>query len=149
MAKFTVTRKHEIHTGHRVYGHDGKCKHLHGHSYVIYFHCQSIGLDHMGMVVDFGIIKATLCKWLDDNYDHRMLIWEKDELSHILPQLDPSVVIVPYNPTAENIAYHLLTDVAPKLLSGTCIYLNQVTVEETSKCQASYSVDDTQHMLPY
>lgn len=136
MVKISAIRKHEIHTGHRVYGHDGKCQHLHGHSYIIHFYCSSTELDAIGMVVDFGIIKSTLCQWLDDNYDHSMLIWEKDPLANEIKKLDSKVQIVPYNPTAENIAQHLLTQIAPKLLESSKILVTKVIVEETLKCRA-------------
>ena len=136
MAKITAIRKHEIHAGHRVHGHKGKCQHLHGHSYVVHFHCQADSLNDLGMVIDFGVIKTTLCQWLEDNYDHRMLIWEKDPILKEIQAIDPSVVMVPYNPTAENIAYYLLTEIAPKLLKHTGISVNKIIVEETSKCRA-------------
>jgi 6-pyruvoyltetrahydropterin/6-carboxytetrahydropterin synthase len=136
MTKFSVVRKHEIHCGHRVYGHTGKCRFLHGHSYIFHFHCTSQSLDDLGMVVDFGIIKTTLCQWLEDNYDHRMLLWDKDPYAVEVAKIDESVVIVPYNPTAENIAKHILTEVAPLLLNDSLVKLSKVVVEETSKCLA-------------
>ena len=108
MSNYTIIRKHEIHTGHRVYGHLGKCQNLHGHSYIIHFHCTATKLNELGMVIDFSIIKNTLCQWLDDNYDHRMLIWQEDPIAHSLKAIDTTVTLVPYNPTAENIANYLL-----------------------------------------
>ena len=140
MSKFSVIRKHEIHTGHRVYGHQGKCCNLHGHSYVFHFHCSSNKLNDMGMVIDFGVIKSTLCQWLEDNYDHRLLLWEKDPIATQLSVIDPSVVIVPYNPTAENIAEYVLCQIAPKLLNNTNIQVTKIVLEETSKCSASCEI---------
>ena len=141
MTKYTVIRKHEIHCGHRVYGHSGKCQFLHGHSYVFYLHCTSNALNDLGMVVDFGIIKSTICQWLEDNYDHHMLLWEKDPYAKEIAKIDNSVVIVPYNPTAENIANHILNVVAPSLLKDTPIKLSKVVLEETSKCTATCELD--------
>lgn len=140
MATYSAIRKHEIHAGHRVYQHQGACQHLHGHSYVIHFHCQADMCDELGMVIDFSVIKSTLCKWLDDNYDHRFLIWEKDPIAPELLKIDSYVTLVPYNPTAENIAAHLVQTVAPALLSHTPITVTKVTVEETSKCRAEYQL---------
>jgi 6-pyruvoyltetrahydropterin/6-carboxytetrahydropterin synthase len=73
-----------------------------------------------------------------DNWDHRMLIWEHDPILDGLQAIDPSVVAVPFNPTAENIAAHLVTKVGPDLLAGTSVRLVRVQVDETSKCRASY-----------
>jgi 6-pyruvoyltetrahydropterin/6-carboxytetrahydropterin synthase len=140
MTTFFAVRQHEIHAGHRVYGHSGKCQNLHGHSYIIHFYCEATELNQLGMVVDFSIIKATLCQWLEDNYDHRMLIWQNDPIAEQLIMLDSNVVLVPYNPTSENIANYLLTTLAPLLLKDSNVNITKVVVEETSKCRAEVSL---------
>lgn len=134
-----VKRYHDICAGHRVHGHEGKCRHLHGHNYRITFTCESDDLDDIGRVIDFSEMKAKLCMWLEDEWDHKMLIWEHDPLAEVLPNIDPTVVIVPFNPTAENIAQHLVEVVGPTQLAGTGIKLVHCDVEETRKCSASFS----------
>ncbi len=46
-------RYHDISCGHRVCGHENKCKHLHGHNYRIHFKVSGQGLDDIGRVLDF------------------------------------------------------------------------------------------------
>lgn len=133
-------RYHDISVGHRVTNHESKCRHLHGHNYRIHFHCEAPALDSIGRVIDFSVIKSTLCMWLEDTWDHHFLIWEQDPLKNVLKDLDPTVVVVPFNPTAENIAIHLVEEIAPKLLEGTGVTLVECIVEETRKCSASYSI---------
>ena len=135
---YQITRKHEIHCGHRVVGHEGKCCNLHGHAYVFHFTCEAEKLDSLGRVIDFGAIKAILCQWLEDNWDHRMLIWEQDPILPGLLALDSTIVAVPFNPTAENMAAHMVLDIGPKLLDGTNVRLVSVCLEETSKCSATF-----------
>ena len=137
----TASRTHEIHCGHRVVGHEGKCQHLHGHSYGFAFSCEPERelLDRIGRVVDFSVIKSRLCVWLEDNWDHRLLLWERDPLLPFLRDLDPSVVAVPFNPTAENIAQHLGTLIGPALMVDSGARLTAVTVHETSKCSATWT----------
>ena len=65
-----------------------------------------------------------------------MLIWEKDSIASALKAIDPMVTLVPYNPTAENIASYLLINIAPQLLINTNITVTKIIVEETSKCRA-------------
>lgn len=137
---YTVVRKHEIHCGHRVVGHEGKCKNLHGHSYVFEFHCQAEDLDCLGRVIDFSVIKGELCEWLEDQWDHRMLIWEEDPLLPSLRKLDRYIVSVDFNPTAENLGEYLLKSVAPKLLDRHKIVCSKVIVHETGKCRAEVSL---------
>ena len=133
---FTVTRYHDISCGHRVCGHENKCSHLHGHNYRITFCCAG----ELGRVIDFSVIKEKLCVWLEEHFDHRFLIWTEDPLADALLSLDPKVVQVPFNPTAENIAEYLVTVVGPEQLRGTGVKLIRCDVEETRKCTATFTL---------
>ncbi|ARB11179.1 putative queuosine biosynthesis protein QueD [Pseudomonas phage JG054] len=131
-------RYHDISCGHRVYQHESKCAHLHGHNYRVHFTCEAEELDNIGRVIDFSDMKSRLCMWLEDNWDHKTLIWENDPWAKVLPEIDPTIVIVPFNPTAENIAQHLVEVIGPQQLEGTGIKLVHCDVEETRKCSASF-----------
>lgn len=147
MAKVTAERYHDISCGHRVVGHEGKCRHLHGHNYRIHFTCEANQLDNIGRVIDFSVIKAKLCMWLEDNWDHKFLAWEEDriiqffnrsaEMGEVKDALD-SFVFVPFNPTAENMAQYLVEIIGPIQLEGTGVVLTSVRIEETAKCSASF-----------
>lgn len=138
MSKITATRYHDFSAGHRVYGHESKCAHLHGHNYRVHFTVQKSGegLDGVGRVLDFSAIKDGLCRWVEETWDHRMLLWNKDP--YVLGSLiaDASVVVVPFNPTAENMADYLLREVGPQVLPPGII-LTRVIIEETRKCSAT------------
>lgn len=136
----TASRYHDISCGHRVVGHENKCRHLHGHNYRVHFHVRG-DLDKVGRVLDFGVIKSTLCEWLENEWDHKMLIWYNDPyLQHLLSVDKESIVTVPFNPTAENMAEYLILVVAPKLLAGKDVELYRVVIEETRKCSAEYKL---------
>lgn len=136
-----ATRFHDFSAGHRVCGHENKCASLHGHNYRVHFTVAPVagfGLDKLGRVVDFGVINNLLCQYLENHFDHRFLIWEQDPLRIPLHAVDPAgVLIVPFNPTAENIAQYLLDVVGPWELRDTHVRLVKVVVEETRKCSAS------------
>ncbi len=135
----TVERYHDISMGHRVVGHESKCRHLHGHNYRIYFVCSASELDPLGRVIDFSEIRDRLCMWLEEHWDHRMMIWSEDPLLPELQRLVPGdLCIVPFNPTAEQIAIHLVSVVGPEQLKGSGITLLECRVEETRKCSAAY-----------
>lgn len=131
-------RYHDISCGHRVFQHESKCAHLHGHNYRVHFACEAEELDNIGRVIDFSDMKSRLCMWLEDHWDHKTLIWENDPWAKVLPEIDPTIVIVPFNPTAENIAQHLVEVIGPQQLAGTGIKLIHCDVEETRKCSASF-----------
>jgi 6-pyruvoyltetrahydropterin/6-carboxytetrahydropterin synthase len=133
-------RYHDFSAGHRVAGHENKCAHLHGHNYRTHFKVGAPKLDGVGRVLDFSVIKSKLCMWLEDNWDHKMLIWENDPLCADLKKLVPDdIVVVPFNPTAENMAEYLVEEVSVDLLSGTGCILVECKIEETRKCSAIYT----------
>ncbi len=137
----TAERYHDISMGHRVVGHESKCRCLHGHNYRIHFTCTADELDGLGRVIDFSIIKELLCQWLEDNWDHKMMLWSEDPLLDELQRLVPEdIVLLPYNPTAENLARYLVEEIGPKQLKGTAVKLIRCRVDETTKCSASYSL---------
>lgn len=126
-------RYHDISYGHRVYQHESKCANLHGHNARITFHVEAQQLDQVGRVIDFSVIKSTLCEWVEQNWDHKFLIYHKDPWAKILKDLDPTVVVVSFNPTAENMADFLLKVVGPDQLPKE-VKLVRVDLEETRKC---------------
>lgn len=145
----TAERYHDISCGHRVHGHESKCAHLHGHNYRITFVCEG-EIDAVGRVLDFSAIKACLCMWLEHHWDHKFLAWDQDTsmrdlnravnsslASEAVDMFHDSIVWVPFNPTAENMAKHLHHVVAPRQLEGTGVRVVSVRVEETRKCSAT------------
>ena len=159
MTKIRATRHHDISCGHRVHKHKNKCRHLHGHNYQIHFTCQAqphiFATDNIGRVIDFGEIKSKLCMWVENNWDHKFLAWDEDPVMKGLyydaapghmeftdAQLfQQSIVFVPFNPTAENMAEYLVHVVGPQMLADTSVRLVRVDIEETAKCSVSYEVE--------
>ncbi len=149
--KTQAVRYHDFSMGHRVVGHEGKCRHLHGHNYRVHFTVEAESLDSIGRVMDFSVIKDKLCMWLEDNWDHKFLAWEQDTLIGalanaviLIPEdginFSQSLVWVPFNPTAENMAEYLVTIMGPQQLEGTGVTLTNVVIEETRKCSCTFSL---------
>lgn len=104
MSLFRVTKEIHFCYGHRLLNYDGKCKFLHGHNGKAVITVESPRLDALGMVVDFSQLKTIVGRWIDETLDHKMILHQDDP---ILPQLQEQhepVVVVDFNPTAENIA---------------------------------------------
>lgn len=144
----TATKYKDISVAHRIVDHHGKCKFIHGHNYRIHFTCTKPQLDEIGMILDFEEIQKKLCDWVEENWDHQFLIWEKDPLIKLLspilknlascPELEQiiegSFMIVPFNTTAENMAHYLLEKTGFFVFQGSNVQLVSVIVEETRKC---------------
>ena len=81
---YYIQKKIEISASHRLtVDYESKCSQLHGHNWVITIYCKAAELDKNGMVVDFAKVK----RLIKDRLDHK-------NLNDVLP----------FNPTAENIA---------------------------------------------
>jgi 6-pyruvoyltetrahydropterin/6-carboxytetrahydropterin synthase len=104
---------------------------------VAFFHAQSAdGLDSLGRVIDFGVLKEKLSEWIASNWDHGFILWKQDsEAISAINKLDgQQVFVLPTNPTAENMAAYLLNVVAPAVLKGTGVVVNKVVLWETENC---------------
>src|SRR5690606_41745193 len=89
---------------HRLLDYDGNCRHLHGHNGKAVIVLEAEGLDHRGMLVDFGDIKRHVQRWIDDHLDHNMLLRRDDPVLPLLVEQGERVFVMDENPTAENIA---------------------------------------------
>ena len=130
---FEVTKTIYFSYGHRLMSYDGPCKNLHGHNAKVEITLASETLNGKGMVADFGDIKKKLKRWIDDNWDHRFILCQKDPLFSALKKLDPAVIAVPVNPTAENLA-KILYEKAKTL----GLPVRSVTFWETESSSAIY-----------
>lgn len=132
----SVTRRFEFAMGHTLYQHPGSCSHFHGHNYQAYVTVSAPELDTSGMIVDFADLKSVAGGFIDRELDHRFLIYRGDPRAEPLLALDETVVLVDWNPTAENLAAHLMESVG-ELLSTTALEVEEVSVWETSNCNAT------------
>jgi len=148
----TIMKQIKFCAGHRLVGHEGKCANLHGHNYLAQFFVSGGEFDEVGRVVDFSVINRLFKGWIDENWDHGILVWDEDsELLEALGRLQPSKVFcLPYNPTAENIAKYLLTEVGPGLveqMEGYDVRLTKVVVWETENACAEISINDVESTI--
>ena len=103
-------------------------------------------MNELGMVVDFVEVKRVLFGALEEAWDHRTLLFRDDPLSGQLSALltDGSVRVVPFNPTAENMAAYLAQTLFPKAMAGAGmkgVRVSRVVVYETDGGQACWSAD--------
>lgn len=92
-----------------------KCQSIHGHSYLFEVVLEGEPTEeHDEMVLDFGEVKDKINKFMDA-FDHSMVVSSRDvigsDLVKIMDKLDMRYIIVPYNPTAEMMACHILKQV--------------------------------------
>ena len=144
----TIRRYIETDTGHRVPNHKSKCKHLHGHRYRFEAEIegdvvQTSGVSDEGMLMDFSDISAILTKHVHDVVDHAFVVYEGDKEGREACNAMGSehrTVVVPFIPTAENLAKWAFEAVHPHIQSiyGNRLQLVAMHCRETPKSIATW-----------
>ena len=109
MSMIRITKKFDFETGHALYGYDGKCKNIHGHSYKLFVTVQGTPITdttHVkyGMVIDFTDLKKIVKEEIVDKFDHATVFNKNTphlELATLLSERDHDVILVDYQPTTE------------------------------------------------
>lgn len=148
MSRIRITKQFHFETGHALYGYDGKCRNVHGHSYrldVTVIGSPITDPDHvkLGMVIDFGDLKKIVKEEIVDKFDHATVFNRNTphlELAHELGQRGHHVILVDYQPTSEN----MVIDFAEKImrrLPGN-LELHSLKLQETETSFAEWYASD-------
>jgi 6-pyruvoyltetrahydropterin/6-carboxytetrahydropterin synthase len=143
----TVTRRLEFDAGHRIPDHQGQCRNMHGHRYVLEVTLQGkvieqVGAADNGMVIDFSLIKILAQTHLVQKWDHAFLVYKDDKL--IRPFLesltDHKTVLLDRTPTVENLARIAFDTLLPHYRHqyGAALQLTKIRLYETPNCWADY-----------
>jgi 6-pyruvoyltetrahydropterin/6-carboxytetrahydropterin synthase len=129
-------RKIEFDSAHRLINHESKCRMLHGHRYVVEASFCAKKLDDVGRVIDFGVIRELLGSWIDEYFDHNTILSIADKKlgEEISKSTQQKIYYLPNNPTAENIAKHLLEEICPKIFSDFDVECVAIKLYETPNC---------------
>ena len=146
--KVRVTKQFKFETGHAIYGYDGLCKNIHGHSFKL--DVTIIGQpiadpDHVknGMVIDFGDLKTIVNKEIVQPFDHAIVLNVKSPHKEIADEMEirgHKVLRVSYQPTCEM----MIIDFALKLKSKLPdhLKLSSLKLRETETAFAEWYADD-------
>lgn len=82
-SSYRINRSIAIDAGHRIASHGSKCRHLHGHRYLIEAWCRATQLhedgEQQGMVLDFGFLKDEMFAVIHADCDHSFIAHIADE----------------------------------------------------------------------
>jgi 6-pyruvoyltetrahydropterin/6-carboxytetrahydropterin synthase len=148
MSKIRITKQFSFETGHALYGYDGKCKNVHGHSYklsvtVIGTPITDTNNVKYGMVIDFSDLKKIVREEIVDLFDHATVFNQNTphvELAKELKNRGHHVILVNYQPTSEN----MVIDFAKKIIDRlpNTIHLHSLKLQETESSFAEWYASD-------
>lgn len=148
MATIRITKQFNFETGHALYGYDGKCRNVHGHSYklsVTVIGTPITATDHvkLGMVIDFGDLKKIVKEDIVDVFDHATVFNRNTphiELAKDLKDRGHNVILVNYQPTSENMVIDFADKIRARLPEN--VRLHSVRLQETETSFAEWYASD-------
>jgi 6-pyruvoyltetrahydropterin/6-carboxytetrahydropterin synthase len=148
MSNIRITKQFSFETGHALYGYDGKCKNVHGHSYKL--SVTVIGKPivnrndvKFGMVIDFSDLKKIVKEEIVDQFDHATVFNETTphiELANELKMRGHHVILVDYQPTSENMVIDFAQRIKNRLPDS--IKLFSLKLQETDSSFAEWFASD-------
>lgn len=148
MHKIRITKQFTFETGHALYGYDGKCKNVHGHSYklsvtVIGTPITDTSNVKLGMVIDFGDLKKIVKEEIVDPFDHATVFNKNTphiELAKELKDREHKVILADYQPTSENMVIDFASKIKARLSKE--IQLHSIKLRETDTAFAEWHAGD-------
>lgn len=148
MSKIRITKQFNFETGHALYGYDGKCKNVHGHSYKLSVTVIGVPIADpnnvkFGMVIDFSDLKRIVKEEIVDQFDHATVFNKNTphvELAAELIQRQHHVLLVDYQPTSENMVIDFAARIKARLPQN--IELHSLKLQETGTSFAEWYAAD-------
>ena len=135
-----VTKQFKFETGHALYGYDGLCKNVHGHSYKLDVTVIGQPIDdseHVknGMVIDFGDLKVIVNREIVDPFDHATVLNVSSPHKAIAEEMENrghKIVRVDYQPTSEMMILDFAEKIKKKLPDHLRLYSLKLRETETA-----------------
>ncbi len=148
MSNIRITKQFSFETGHALYGYDGKCKNVHGHSYklsvtVIGTPISDQNNVKFGMVIDFSDLKKIVKEEVVDVFDHATVFNKNTphiDLANELKSRGHNVILADYQPTSEM----MVIDFAEKIIKRLPQHINlhSLKLQETETSFAEWYAKD-------
>jgi 6-pyruvoyltetrahydropterin/6-carboxytetrahydropterin synthase len=148
MSTIRITKQFSFETGHALYGYDGKCKNVHGHSYRLDVTVVGQPIDDtshvkLGMVIDFSDLKKIVKEDIVDVFDHATVFNKNTphvELAKELKDRGHNVLLVNYQPTSEMMVIDFAEKIKKRLPKN--IQLHSLKLQETATSYAQWFASD-------
>lgn len=145
--RIRVTKVFTFDMAHALFGYDGPCKNIHGHTYklsvtLIGSPIQDNTNPKEGMVIDFTDFKKIVKEEIVDVFDHTLVLKANSPHAKIQGLTDnfERVMFTEYQPSCENLLVDMLLRIQSKLPKD--ITLKNIRLEETPTSYAEWFEED-------
>lgn len=150
MSNIRITKQFSFEAGHALYGYDGKCKNLHGHSYHLFVTVIGVPITDtanvkFGMVIDFGDLKKIVKEEIVDVFDHTMIFNKNTphiDLANDLKEQGHNIILTDYQPTTEMMVIDFAAKIKSRLPEN--IKLHSIKLQETATSFAEWYASDNE-----
>lgn len=151
MKRIRLTKEFGFELAHALYGHDGLCKNIHGHSYKLFVTVIGSPIDDTdspkyGMVMDFSDLKKIVKEEIVDRLDHALMV--NNDTSHVNIKealsgiVSLRIVDVNYQTTCENMVYDFADRIKNRLPES--VELHSIKLHETATSYAEWFASDNE-----
>lgn len=148
MSIVRLTKEFSFEMAHVLEGYDGLCSQIHGHSYRLFVTVRGVPSadpadPKLGMVMDFGLLKQIINNIIVSKYDHSLMLRETVSNATLIDTLRISferIVVLPFQPTCENLISFFAASIIPELPSG--VTLHSLRLHETATSFAEWFAED-------
>ncbi len=147
MPTVRISKEFNFDMAHALLGYDGLCRNIHGHSYTLVV--TVIGspiIDDAspknGMLIDFKDLKSIIRSTIVDRFDHALVLnadTPKDLLEMMMKNYE-KIVLLPYQPTTENMIADMAAQIKVLLPSNLGLY--SLRLRETPTSYAEWFAGD-------
>ncbi len=143
-----LTKEFSFESAHALWGYDGKCREVHGHSYRLFVTVKGEPISDpqspkLGMVMDFGELKAIVAQQITDRLDHSFVMRrtaEAESLAEVMKSQFTNVILVDYQPTCENMLQDFAARLKAALPEG--VELHSLRLHETATSYAEWYAEE-------
>ena len=135
MPTLRLTKEFRFEGAHALTGYDGKCRHIHGHSYILYVTVKGTpsnpdGTPKSGMLIDFTDLKRIVSEGIID------------PIAEEIAGAYQRVLVVPFQPTCENLILHFADIIRQALPQG--VSLHSLRLHETATSYVEWFESDNE-----
>lgn len=138
----TIARTFSLEMAHVLENHPGKCRNIHGHSYVMEVElsgalCKQKGHPAEGMLMDYKDLKTLVHQEILEPFDHALLVHKEAALAPVVSQSAfGKTLLLDFRPTCENLTAHFAQKIVKILPDGVMLY--RLRLYETAQSYAQW-----------